>query len=138
VPEPVFVGPVRVLTRRPGSLPGSRGWHPLKNGFAPVTLRVSLDEITLDYALGLGRSLTPGLILDPRRSTMSLAKVGVYRRWPNAPLRIVISGPSPKGHLQMAVLVASGLRDRQMADMWRALESVGVTATSSPPPASNS
>lgn len=134
MPEPVFVGSVQALIRRPESLPGSRGWHLVRNGLSPVTLRISLDGIVLDYALGLGKYLTPGLALDPRRSTMALAKAGLYRRRPNAPERIVITGSSPRGPLQLAVLAPRGVRDRQMSDMWRALASVGVTATSSPPP----
>jgi hypothetical protein len=126
--------PVQALIQRPDALPGSRGWHLIKNFGAPVTLRVSDELIAIDYAGRLGRFLTPGLQVSPRSSTMVQARAGIFRHLPDSPLRIVITGPTRRGLLHLAVLAQGPDAGQRMPEIWRSLELVGVVAESDGPP----
>jgi hypothetical protein len=132
--EPIYLGPVHARIKRPFGLQGSGTWSTLKNGFGPVKLRVDPVGIRLDFAGRLGRLLVPGLVLDPRSSTMSAAKVGFLGLPIGDHERVVLSGPSPRGPLQMAVSPrSSGPALDELTRLWTALLAVGVQPTSDMP-----
>lgn len=132
--EPSYLGPVHARIKRPFGLQSSGTWTTLKNGFGPVMLRVDASGIRLDFAGALGKHLVPGLVIDPQKATMSAAKVGFLGLPFGARQRLVLSGDSPRGPLQMAVLPRSDNPPRSnLTSLWTALLAVGVEARSEMP-----
>lgn len=134
---PLFRVPVRAQIKKPFGLTSSGTWSTLKNGFGPIQLRVTHDGVHLDFAGRLGKLLVPGLSLEPTQSTMEVSEIGWLGTMLFARQCLVLSGPSPRGPLQMAIAMAPahgrGAPQPVLLDAWRVLLNVGVRAISEPP-----
>ena len=135
--EQNYRGAVRARVKRPFGWRSSGTWTALKGGLIPVKFVISRRALEFDLGT-VGDLLATGYTFDPKTTTMVVVRIGWLGTSIFARECILLSGPSPRGPLQAAVRPVgdqSPLDQRHgLREIWDALLSVGVRATSPFPP----